>query len=237
LIAAVVLGVLATVLAFTFIQSAAGTDRGPKTRIVVAKHDLKPNAVIDPERDLQVEEIPARFGDLAAQSLDWESRSNYKGQRLNRRVLARQPIFLADLSAAGELDLAPGARALTIPAEPGIVIPGDYVKVVVPRPDYLAAAQAGAGSGGNPGASAYQVTIIGRGNGYRVLAVGGSLFKTRQQVTAADQYESGSAASKTVTLEVTEEQAAEIMRAAGNTQQKATLLLCMPRENVAATQP
>jgi Flp pilus assembly protein CpaB len=202
----------------------------------VAKHDLRANSVIDPDRDLQVEEIPARFASLAAQSLPWDARANYKGQRLNRRVQAGQPLFLADLSAMGELELAPGYRAITIPAETGIIIPGDYVKVVVPRPDVAGAAQVGAGVA-DPNRGAYQVAIIGRGNGYRVIAVGGSLFKTRQQVTAADQYDAGGGNSKTVTLEVTEDQAAEIMRAVGNTQQKVTLLMCLSKEAVAASQP
>ena len=54
LIVAVVLGVLATVLAFAFINSTAGVDRGPKAlKIVVASHDLRANGVIDPDRDLE----------------------------------------------------------------------------------------------------------------------------------------------------------------------------------------
>ena len=230
-VVAVVLGMLATVLAFGFIESTAGQDRGPKTRIVVAKHDLRPNVAIDPDRDLQAEEIPTRFGSLAAQSLDWDARVNYKGQRLNRRVLAGQPVFLADLSAMGELRLSEGTRALTIAAEPGIVIPGDYVKILVPRMD-----PAVAGGAADPNRAPYQVMLIGRGNGYRVLAVGGSLFKTRQQVTASDQYEAGSGSGKTVTLEVTEDQAGEILRSLGNGQQKATLLLAVTKE-AAGTQP
>ncbi len=231
LIAAVVLGVLATVLAFGFIESTAGQDRGPKTRIVVAKRDLRPNVAIDPERDLQAEDVPARFAAMAAQSLDWDARADYKGQRLNRRVLAGQPIFLADLSAMGELRLSEGTRALTISAEPGITIPGDYVKILVPRMDPVTA-----GGAADPNRAPYQVLLIGRGNGYRVLAVGGSLFKTRQQVTASDQYEAGSGSAKTVTLEVTEDQAGEILRSLGGGQQKATLLLALTKE-AAGTQP
>ena len=42
LIVAVVLGVLATILAFFFINDTAGKDRGPKAKIVVAARDMRP---------------------------------------------------------------------------------------------------------------------------------------------------------------------------------------------------
>ncbi len=228
LVAAVVVGVVATVLAFAFIDSTAAADRGPKTKIVVAARDLKPNAVLDVERDLRVEEIPAKYSGLAALTLDAEGRGGYRGQRVNRRVPAGQPVFLADLAAVGELKLEEPYRALTIPAVPGIVIPGDYVKVMVARADVAAAANAGAA----PDVKApvgYEAGLIGKGQAYRVVAVGNSLSKTRQQVTAADQYESGAGGNaKTVTLAVTEEQAREILRAVGTGGQPVTLLLCPP---------
>jgi Flp pilus assembly protein CpaB len=235
LVAAVVVGVVATVLAFAFIDSTAGTDRGPKTKIVVAARDLRPNAVLDVERDLRVEEIPARYSGLAALTLDAEARAGYRGQRVNRRVPAGQPVFLADLAAVGELRLEEPYRALTIPAVPGIVIPGDYVKVMVARADVSAAAAAGAAPDVK-GPVGYEAGLVGKGQAYRVVAVGNSLSKTRQQVTAADQYESAGGNAKTVTLAVTEEQAREILRAVGAGGQAVTLLLCPPATQ-AASQP
>ena len=127
----------------------------------------------------------------------------------------------------------------------GIVIPGDYVKVIVSRPEVaglMPATTEGGGTAALPavaGRPGYQAAILGPANGFRVLAVGRSLFKTRQQVTAADQYEAGAANNKAVTLEVTEEQAAEITRSMGPSQQRATLLLCAAKEKLeaAGTQP
>src|SRR6202000_1504171 len=88
LVAAIVMGVLATVVAFAFINSTAAQDRRPKTRILVAAHDLRANATIDPDRDLKIQEIPADFASLARQCLDPDTRASYRGQRINRRILA-----------------------------------------------------------------------------------------------------------------------------------------------------
>jgi Flp pilus assembly protein CpaB len=219
LLAAVVLGVLATLLAFAFIQGTAGEDRGPRTRIVVVARDIRANVAIDPDRDLKIDEIPTKYAAFAGQGLNVEALSNYKGQRLNRPINAGQPVFLRDLSATATLELKGDERALTIPAEPGIIIPGDRVKLLVSRPDPSAPPEA---------RGSQQVTLIGQGNGYRVLAVGGSLFKTRQAVTAAEQYETSSVNAKTVTLAVTEQEATEIQGALASGQGRPTLLLCPP---------
>ena len=232
LLAAVVLGVLATLLAFVFIQGSSGEDRGPRTRIVVAARDLRGNVPLDPDKDLKIDEIPSRYAAIAGQVLNAEALSNYKAQRLNRPINAGQPVFLRDLSATATLELKGDERALTIPAEPGIIIPGDYVKLLVSHPDTggSAATQEARGRAG------MAVTLIGEGNGYRVLAVGGSLFKTRQQVTAAEQFESGSGNARTVTLAVTEKEAKEIQEALGSGQGRPTLLLCPPTTGPATTQ-
>ncbi len=223
LIGAVVLGVLATVMAFMFIQNSAAVDRGPKVHIVVAAVDLKPNASINPDRDLRVEEIPVKFASLAGQSLDPDSRATYKGQRVNRRILAGQPIFLADLSAGGSLDLKEPYRALTIPADAGLVIPGDHVQILVSSPEPIAPAQPGMA----PTPKALNnATLISGGRAYRVLAVGGSLSRTRSQATNADQFENSAGGSKLVTLEVTADQAKEIVTAISTSAQRNMLLLC-----------
>ncbi len=225
LIGAVVLGVLATVMAFAFIQKSAGVDRGPQVSILVAARDLRPNAPIDPDRDFRVEPIPVKFAALSSQCLDPEAKTTYKGQRLNRRVLAGQPVFLADLSAGGELTLQEPNRALTIPADAGLVIPGDTVQILVSNPEMALA------SGGKAAASA---VLVGNGRQYKVLAVGGSMSRTRSQATNADQFDT-TAAGKMVTLEVTAEQAREIVSTISNSAQRNMLLIC-PRAP-AATAP
>jgi Flp pilus assembly protein CpaB len=229
LVGAVVLGVLATVMAFAFIQSSASADRGPKVRIVVAARDLRANEAVDPEKDLKVEEIPVKFAGLAMQSLDPDAKGSYKGQRLNRRVLTGQPIFLADLAAGGSLELKEPYRALTIPADAGLVIPGDYVQIIVSSPEMTAAGAAGPGASAAAmqagGAILNNARMVSGGRAYRVLAVGGSLSRTRSQATNADQYASTGSA-RMVTLEVTAEQAKEVVGEISNSAQRNMLLIC-----------
>ncbi|HEY4329882.1 MAG TPA: SAF domain-containing protein, partial [Phycisphaerae bacterium] len=105
LVVAVALGVLATMLAFAFINSQGSGDNGVGVTIVVAKRDIAPNTTIDPERDLRTDKIPARYASMAQGSLDWDSRTSYKGQRVNRDIKAGQPVLLADLAAVGTLTL------------------------------------------------------------------------------------------------------------------------------------
>jgi len=114
--------------------------------------------------------------------------------------------------------------ALTLPTDTGMIIPGDYVKIILTRPNLLGAAST------MPDANMSQsdAIIVGKDDGFKVLAVGGSLFRTRQQTMAQDQYGSAATANKSVTLQVTEAQAKEIMNALGslNSANKVTLLLC-----------
>jgi Flp pilus assembly protein CpaB len=223
LIAAVVLGVLATVLAFAFIQNTAGVDRTPRIAIAVAKRDLTPAISIDPDRDFERQEISAA-SPYAARSLAWDNRNAYKSERVNRDIFATQPILLADLASVGQLVLERPNLALTIPAEIGMVIPGDNVKIIIPRPATLT--PAGAAAPVSPNRLPFDAIVIGPPEGYKVLAVGGYLFKTRTQALLSDQLPAN--ALKTVTLQVTEPQAVEIMSAIGpiTTNQKVTLLMC-----------
>jgi Flp pilus assembly protein CpaB len=224
---AVLLGVLATVLAFFFINQAGAGNTGPRVSITVAQHDMSPNMPLDPARDLTVIDIPQRFSSLAQRCLDPKSLSGnaYKGQRVNREILAGQPVMLADIAAVGDLVLEKPYYALTLPAETGMIIPGDLVKIMLTRSNLVsAAATMPAAAGMMP----YDATIIGKDDGFKVLAVGGYLFKTRAQTLTSDQYNSSAAANKTVTLQVTEAQAKEIMSALGSpsNSNRATLLLC-----------
>jgi Flp pilus assembly protein CpaB len=225
LVVAVMLGVLATLLAFFFINSAGASNTGPQVWIVVAKHDMSPNLPIDPDRDLMRLPVPARFSSLAARCLDWEARTTYKGVRINREIFAGQPILLGDIVDTDYLILEKPYFALTLPAETGMIIPGDYVKIILTRTNMVNVAS----SMPVAGAPAYDAVIIGKDEGFKVLAVGSYLFKTRQQTLFVDQSSSvANAANKTVTLQVTETQAKEIMSALGSlsSSNKATLLLC-----------
>src|SRR5206468_3131136 len=137
--------------------------------------------------------------------------ASYKGDRVNREIKQDQFILLADISAEGEFVLEKPYFALSLPADTGMIVPGDYVKIIVTKANLTSAAAAAAGNAPPPSAMPYDATIIGKGDGYKVLAVGGALFKTRQQVLTSDQY--NTSAPKSVTLQVTENDAKEIMSA------------------------
>lgn len=222
LLAAVAMGVLATVLAFSFINSAGSSQGGPQVRIVTAKRDLPPDATLDPDRDLRVESIPAKFDALARLTLDPSSVASYRGQRVNRQIPAGQPVFLADIAAYANFTPKAPFVALPIQAEAGIAIPGDWVQVMVTRPDLSAAVNPAAG-----GRMPFVATFAAEGKPFRVIAVGGALFRTRSAVMAADAGGSSSS-NKTVTLEATDQDALEIQGALGNGSQKATLVIVAP---------
>jgi Flp pilus assembly protein CpaB len=233
LLVAVLLGLLATVLAFFFISSAGSSNTGPKVKIVVAKHDMSPNLPLDPTRDLMVIDVPTQFKNLASQCLDTDATAlkGYKGKRINREILTGQPVMLQDLKETEFLVLEKPYMALTLTAETGILIPGDYVKLIVAKPNLVGAVATMPVAG----VSAYETTIIGSGDGFKVLAVGAYLYKTRQQALYVDPTNSAvNAANKTVTLQVTEAQAKEIMNALGSlsSTNKVPILLC-PSEKTA----
>jgi Flp pilus assembly protein CpaB len=223
LMVAVLLGVLATILAFFFINSAGSSTSGPQVSIVVAKRDLAPNTPVEPDRDLTLTEVPAKFSRLARQCLDAESLKNYKGARINREILMGQPVMLADIVDRDFLVLEKPYMALTLPAESGILIPGDYVKIILTKTNMVNVAAT------EPvAAPAYDTTILGKDDGFKVLAVGSYLFKTRQQALFVDPGNAAAANNKTVTLQVTEDQAREILSALGSlsSSNRPTLLLC-----------
>ena len=58
LLSSIMLGALAAVVSFAYLDKATGEDRGPKTKVLVAKVDLRENTPLDPEKDLEEMEIP-----------------------------------------------------------------------------------------------------------------------------------------------------------------------------------
>src|SRR4051812_38012879 len=97
---AVLLGVVAMVAAFIYLENSSGQEKGPKATILVARRDIRENTSLDPEKDLAELEIPAKLTDLKARALSPEFKTSYKGQRVNRDVLAGTPVMIADLAAA-----------------------------------------------------------------------------------------------------------------------------------------
>lgn len=237
LISSVLLGVVAMVAAFVYLETGAGQDRGPKSVIMVARHDLRANSALDPEKDLVDLEIPASLTDLKSRGLTPELRTSYKGQRINRDILAGTPVMLADLAAAATLELRGDSRALSIQVKGssalgGLLIPGDYVKVLVTRPKpaaRLTTMPTDPDGYSTPEPAAWETVIVSP-QAFRVIAVNQRLSRSRSQLTAADQYQGAgeSTSQQTVTLEVTESQAQTILEQTGGGQLPISLLLCPP---------
>ena len=245
LVSSILLGVIAMVAAFVYLENTGGQERGPKVTILVARHDLRESSALDAEKDLAELEIPARLTDLKARALSPEFRVSYKGQRVNRDVMAGTPVMIADLAALGTLELRGDARALSISVKganalSGLVVPGDHVKLMVTRPAIAAprlATQPAVSPSADPDSVEWPTaprweTVMVAPIAFKVIAVNQRLSRSRPQVTAAEQYQSSgeSSASQTVTLEVTEAQAKSILEQTGGGQLAVTLLLCPPGE-------
>lgn len=232
LVSAIVIGMLAMVLAYVYLNEAGKIDHSPKISILVAKHDIKANAVLIPSQDLREERIPVQFSEWKSRCLSPENINTYKGQRLNRKVLSGTPVMLADMVEAQDLILSTNMIALTVKARGpnavgGLLVPGDMVKLMSARLASATArpttipANAGDENSGDTGATAsgvggYKTELVLK-EAVKVLAVGPRLSRSRQQLTTADQYEAMTEAETygTVTLEVTESQAKTILDKTG----------------------
>jgi Flp pilus assembly protein CpaB len=218
LIVSIILGVLATVLAFAYLNQSGVSDNGPKATIMIASHDLAAGTALDPERDLKSTDVAVT---LVGNSITPDLAASLKGQRINRFISANQPIVRADVAALAELPITPGYRAISIGvrgpnALPGILAPGDFVKLMVTRP----AGRIGAGS--TAAGQIWQSSEIVN-TPLKVLAVG---RRSQRAITAAEQYENTNGGdNSSITLEVTEEQAKEILESTGAGSLTVTLML------------
>ena len=233
LISSVILGILAAVVSFAYLDTASGTDRRPKAKVLVAKHDIRENTPLDPERDLEEMEVPAGMASLQTRGLRAENAATYKGQRVNRQILASTPVMLADLMAGADLELKGASRALSLPVKgaqalSGLLIPGDMVKLMVTRPMFRIADTTGAAPEAGRPSQWETLTVLPKA--LKVLAVGSRLSRSRQQISLADQFQvpTQPESQQTVTLEVTEAEAKTILEQTGGGQMPVTLILCPP---------
>lgn len=233
LISSLILGLVAAVVSFAYLDKATSSDNGPKTLILVAKHDLRENTLIDPERDLEELRIPnlPQFAPLVDRCLRPGIKPTYKGQRVNRHVVAGTPVMLADLLAAADLHIGAGKVALSIPVKgaqglSGLLVPEDRVKLLVTVP----VIKVGSGPGGGTGPTGQWESTKVLDEPLRILAVGSRLARSRAQISVADQYQMGTEndSAQTVTLEVTEDQAKTILEKTGAGALPVTLILCPP---------
>lgn len=227
LVTSIILGILAMVLSFAYLQGKTDVDTTPKAKILVAKHDLRANVMLDPEKDLQDFDIPANMEALRQRTIRAVDRDDCKGKRINRDILAGTPLWAGDLVAAATLELPPGKVAMSINAHgssalSGLLIPGNYVKVLVTRPVVRAR------TGSEMGSPTQFEAVTVCPEALKVLAVGTSLTRPRMHVTMNQQYDAGLAGdtAQTVTLEVTETQSHTILEQTGAGQFPVTLILC-----------
>jgi len=247
LLVAVVLGILSMVLLLVYTNQ-QDASRDVPIKVVVAARDLAMGRAIDPARDFKIDELPAKYRKLAERGVNPETISAMKGQKLNRRILEGTPIMLADFSASAELEPHPGYGGFSLPvrganAVSGLLIPGDFVKILVTKPAMRYATVPTTGNTTPKPSSTLQWETTEVINvPVKVLAVGSRLIRSRQQFAAADPNEGGESDSQqTVMVEVTEEQARTILQETGAYQLPITLFLYAPaaktEEASAATAP
>ena len=253
LIIAIVAGVMATVLAFTYINSAtsAAEEQEPEPQISVlfVVNDLPANHALDPEADLREGAIGAITSPgLARSAVKADERASLRGLRISSPLPAGVPLLYSHLEAVTDVALAPGMRAMAIDVRAanlmgGILVPGDRVDIVVSyrRPADPADVpefdpqnpQAGIGAmmgqalsqvgGGVPTDWEVEEVLTN----IRVIAIGSQLTFSRQ----AQMYGvagGGGGGSSTVTLEVTSDQAKALIRATAGGGNPLTLLLRPP---------
>ena len=253
---AVALGLVATLLAFLFIQNRDSQDRTPMTKVWSAAVDLQANQVVTPAHLKQIA-VPKTDSTRDFLAMCFTDTPPREGQRVIRRIPAGAPVLITDFGESKDIELAGEARAMSIPCKGANALSGllqpsrDYVKLFVTRPIANATAIAPvsatapvevSSSDPNPKigvtgerASVYRAFQLVGGVPLKVLAVGAHLAHVRMQPTAADSYIAASQAEnlQTVTLEVTEAQAKEILEQTAAGMYQVTLILCPPPKQVA----
>lgn len=254
LLVAVVAGLVATVLAFVYINSATATAEDAAEvrtmKVLFAREDLPANAVIDAQQDLREEtiNIDATPG-LARGAVKASDRSAVNGRPISSPLPAGMPLLYSHLTQIQDVDLGPGMRAMAITVDRenlmgGILVPGDRVDLVVSyqkeKPVDTTPMDEGASAEEAIGAMMGQVmNTLGQAGGssvpsqwvseevlsnVRVIAVGLALSGSRQ-AQMFGMAAGGSRGGSTVTLELSSAQALELIRVQANGKNPLTLLL------------
>jgi len=255
LIIAVAAGVMAMVLAFTYISSATSSlekqQAEPMESVLFVVSDLPPNHVLDPDVDLRVDKVGAHTSPgLARAAVKADELEAVRGQRISGPIPAGMPLMYSHLATIQDIELTPGMRAMSIAVDEagmlgGILVPGDHVDIVVsyPReeegpgqsapPIDTTDPQAALGAvfaqvmsqSMNPTAWEAQLVL----SNIRVIAIGEHLRISRQQqLYGPESGLGGFAGSNIVTLEVTSQQALDLIKASAGSANPITLLLRPP---------
>ncbi len=255
---AVVAGVMATVLAFTYINSvtSAADAQVPEAKelVLFVLTDLPANVPLDPETHLREVEVP-KSSPLARAAVKAEERDALRGQRISSPLPAGVPLLYSHLAPVTDIDLPSGTRAMSIDVSGanlmgGILVPGDHVDILVsymkkkdlPEIPVFDAADPGnamgqlmasalgqAGAGSVP--SDWEVEEVL--TDIRVIAIGESLSVSRQ-AHMFGMGGGGGGGSSIVTLELTPDQSKKLIRAQAGGANKLTLLLRPVRQSIGA---
>ena len=258
LLVSVVAGLVATVLAFLYIDSATSevTEIEPPRTVEVlyTVTDLSTDEPIDAAVDLRVESVNVDDSPgLARNAVKSSERDAVDGRPISLPVPAGSPLMYSYLTPVKDVELSPGMRALAISVSAenlmgGLLVPGDRVDILVSyeliieleeeepaaesaEPDYVNDPNAAISNmmtqmmgslGGGAGLRAtewYTEEVL---SDVRVIAVGSSLSGSRQ----AQMFGlSSSSRDSTITVELSTEDAKELIRAQANGRNPLTLLL------------
>lgn len=179
-------------------------DAPQEVRVLVTKRDLPVGTVVQPLADLDWQAMPPEEAQEDYLREEGTSIDSLAGAIVRRTLKSGEPVTQASLTRAGEGSfmsavLEPGMRAVSISVTPtsgnaGFISPGDRVDLIVTHRVRLAAAT-------NPEGSVISETFI---HDVRVIAVDQMLDNPDNQAILA----------KTVTVEVTPQQAEKIAVAA-----------------------
>ena len=252
LIIAVAAGIVATVLAFTYISSATSERQTePTVSVLFAVSDLPANHVLDPDHDLRVDSIgtvtsPA----LARAAVKADEKAAVRGQRINAPLPAGSPLLYGHLAVIEDIKIAPGKRAMSIGVSEenmlgGILVPGDHVDIIVTYPVQQQTEGAGAPAMDMTNPQAALNAVFARAlarssnpsqweskevlSNVHILAIGDQLQASRQQfMYGLETGLGGRGGAGTVTIEVTPKQALDLIRSTAGGTNSLTLLLRPP---------
>jgi Flp pilus assembly protein CpaB len=253
LIIAIVAGVMATILAFAYINSAtsAAEEREPEPRVSVlfVVNDLPANHALDPDADLRVDTVGAITSPgLARSAVKADERASLRGLRIGSPLPAGVPLLYSHLESIADIDLGQGMRAMAIDVRAanlmgGILVPGDRVDIIVSYRRPVEPVDMPEFDVENPqaGLSAMMGQVLSQAGGgvpsdweaeevltnIRVIAIGSQLTFSRQ-AQMFGVAGGGGGGSSTVTLEVSPDQAKALIRSSAGGGNPLTLLLRPP---------
>lgn len=256
LLIAVVAGLMAMILAFAYINSATNSleqqQAEPTESVLFVTNDLPANHVLDPDVDLRTGRIGVQTSPgLARAALKADEFEAVRGQRITSPIPAGMPLLYSHLATIQDLELTRGMRAMSIDVDDagllgGILVPGDHVDILVsypvaeepgqpPAPMDTSDPQAALGAvfaqvmSQSVDPAQWQAEMVL--SDVRVLAIGAQLGLSRQQqMFGRETGLGGFANSNIVTLEVTIEQALNLVRASSGGANRISILLRPPVE-------